>query len=537
MATNAVRLVLPAGGSRWLSIRAADTWGDVQRRAAEAARDTSGGLGLWVSTDKGATWRECQEQELPRKVGATPPEWLRLIPTARGAESRRERPSNLLRICAIGGWFAAAAALLLLPRAAAPAPAARGRGASRHRHTAVLAAPPTPSPPASVAITPKPPFNTAPLPEVRYTPLGSSPKVHSWAARPRPRRRRSTDGTKWDRKSELMAAARQGQYPTPAPPPAVAPRPATPNALGRPRVLLVQYVCFGPKRQPNCADSDLWRFIPAKLMVGPDELPPPSDQTPLPCIQYRAADVKTPRTVARKLLEAGGPKEPAFYAISAANKAAYCLRHGYGMYIAGHEAYQDEVHRARAWGVINSVRNAIKEGWDWVMYIDSDTLITEGSIRIEDIAKEIPAHCNMALTADWNGINGGIMLWRGVEASLPLVEKFWAVGSQRGFNAFHPWTFQLGISTVMNQDPAARAQVHVFPQRKFNSYPPWTPALNNPKTQQWHPGDFLIHFAGCSDQGGRNCEREIKQYVPKVSGLGCGGVADGAPDWSSHRVR
>jgi len=153
------------------------------------------------------------------------------------------------------------------------------------------------------------------------------------------------------------------------------------------------------------------------------------------------------------------------------------------------------------------------------------------------MAKQIPPHCHMGLTYDWNGVNAGIMLWRGSTQALRMLEEVWAKGGQKGFNSFHPWTFQLGIGTVMGQNPAFRKAVHVFPQRTFNSYPPWTPALNNPKTQQWHPGDFLIHFAGCSDQGGRNCATELGKYTSKVRGLGCAGVAEGAPRMLPRHVR
>eukprot|EP01062_Namystynia_karyoxenos_P034315 TRINITY_DN2516_c0_g1_i1.p2 TRINITY_DN2516_c0_g1~~TRINITY_DN2516_c0_g1_i1.p2 ORF type:complete len:437 (+),score=84.62 TRINITY_DN2516_c0_g1_i1:78-1388(+) len=296
-------------------------------------------------------------------------------------------------------------------------------------------------------------------------------------------------------------------HPGPPPPPA------------RPRLLLLQYVCFGQRGGTGCAASDLWRLVPEALGRGPARLPDPwQPPAPLPCVTRR---LEARGSTRRHLLEASGPREPAFYAINVMNKAAYCLRHGYGMRIAGREAYGDVTTRARAWGVIRAIQQAIAEGWDWVLYIDQDTLITEGSIAAHEIAAKVPPGKHLALTSDWNGLNGGIMLWRGSKESQELLRKVWDRGGRPGFSAFHPWTFQLGITTVYSEDSSARRLVHILPQRTMNSYPSWTPGLGNPSVHQWYPGDFNIHFAGCSDQVGRNCEREIKSFVPHVRGLGC----------------
>eukprot|EP01062_Namystynia_karyoxenos_P034316 TRINITY_DN2516_c0_g1_i3.p1 TRINITY_DN2516_c0_g1~~TRINITY_DN2516_c0_g1_i3.p1 ORF type:complete len:449 (+),score=92.02 TRINITY_DN2516_c0_g1_i3:74-1420(+) len=322
----------------------------------------------------------------------------------------------------------------------------------------------------------------------------------------------------------VAAAALPPPPQTPRPPPA-----PLPSTGSRPRVLLLQYVCFGRRGEPNCAQSDLWRLVPEQLTHGPDHLPPPwQPPAPLPCVQPRDGPPPPPVSLSaatrRRLLEASGPREPPFYSVSTANKAAYCLRHGYGMRIAGAEAYSNATDRARAWGVIRAIMIAVTEGWDWVLYIDQDTLITEGSIAVHELGQRVPPHRHMVITRDLNGYNSGVLMFRGTDEALGLLKKFWKKGGSPGFPAFHPWTFQLGIMHVLDQDQSARSITQVLPQRALNSYPPWTPGLGHHDTSaKWHSGDFNVHFAGCSDQTGRDCQRELLQFIPKVRGLGCDG--------------
>jgi mannan polymerase II complex MNN10 subunit len=79
---------------------------------------------------------------------------------------------------------------------------------------------------------------------------------------------------------------------------------------------------------------------------------------------------------------------------------AYANKHGYDL--------QVDYEGPGAWHKLNMIENAInKRRYDWIWWMDFDTLITNKTIKITDIIEEAlqkhknPDMVSMMLTADW----------------------------------------------------------------------------------------------------------------------------------------
>ena len=79
---------------------------------------------------------------------------------------------------------------------------------------------------------------------------------------------------------------------------------------------------------------------------------------------------------------------------------AYANKHGYDL--------QVDYEGSGPWHKLNMIQNAInKQRYDWIWWMDFDTLITNKTIKIADIIEETlekhqdPNSISMMLTADW----------------------------------------------------------------------------------------------------------------------------------------
>ena len=139
---------------------------------------------------------------------------------------------------------------------------------------------------------------------------------------------------------------------------------------------------------------------------------------------------------------------------------------------------------------------------EWVMWIDTDAVVTNRSIVVEDIiaaAESLKSKSDsppmsgdddtldLLVCDDIGGweLNTGVMLWRNTEWSRTMLEKLWAMehlphmrGAEQG---------QL-IKLLRQEDPARRRH-HILHQSAFNTHP-----------KVHHEGLFIIHMMGFSEQ-------------------------------------
>jgi mannan polymerase II complex MNN10 subunit len=86
-------------------------------------------------------------------------------------------------------------------------------------------------------------------------------------------------------------------------------------------------------------------------------------------------------------------------------RTAYANRHGYDLKV-DFDGFKD----AGAWHKLTMIESAIKlERFDWIWWIDFDTLITNTTINVADIIEEAlekhpnPNSVSMIFTPDWCG--------------------------------------------------------------------------------------------------------------------------------------
>lgn len=143
---------------------------------------------------------------------------------------------------------------------------------------------------------------------------------------------------------------------------------------------------------------------------------------------------------------------------------------------------------------------------EWVMWVDTDAVVTNRSVRVEDIitaAESLEHHrspndhstltnprsttLDLLLCDDIGGweLNTGVMLWRNTQWSKDMLKKLWAMehlphmrGAEQG---------QL-IELLRREDPTRRRH-HIFHQSVFNAHP-----------KVHHDGLFMIHMMGFSEQ-------------------------------------
>ena len=179
---------------------------------------------------------------------------------------------------------------------------------------------------------------------------------------------------------------------------------------------------------------------------------------------------------------------------SAANKRRYAELHGYDLIVATEVADRT---RPAAWSKILEVRKYLP-AYDWLMFIDVDTLIMNPNVRLEDIADD---SVDQIIGADHNGVNSGVWMVKNTPWMMWFLDELWAQEHLvRGNYLFHyeqrafhhlfqtvPWSRQKSVKGQKPYPGAATVRAHskIVNQCVFNSLLPW-----------YVSGDFVLHFAG-----------------------------------------
>jgi len=213
---------------------------------------------------------------------------------------------------------------------------------------------------------------------------------------------------------------------------------------------------------------------------------------------------------------------------SVENKREYARRHGYDVQV-GH--FSELTSRPGGWGKIIMIQKAL-ETYDFVFYIDVDTVVMNHSIKVEQM---LPRNKDIAMTEDSSGVNSGAMVIRQSAWSKWFLEEVWRQEwlvhgdypfhwDQRPFHYLlqtKKWVHQFGnripypiedaklckkihCPEVDNADPRRRSEdimnhIQALPQCAMNSFLLWPFSQKNQKRlekSQYIPGDFILHAAG-----------------------------------------
>lgn len=210
------------------------------------------------------------------------------------------------------------------------------------------------------------------------------------------------------------------------------------------------------------------------------------------------------------------------------NKKLYCEKHGYKLHYAddlGEKASGGIKQYAGlppvppeqspcGWGKIFLMLEAMKlyPQATWLFNIDTDAMITNMDIRLEDIvAKHADPNAHVLVPADCNGINCGVMLIKNTPIGKAFLETIVAgMPLYRHWYMFENQLIQdLIVGTHLEEDGIHKTGtfwgrvIRLLPQRIMNSYD----YKNLPKLKgrphyndiigtngQWEEGDFVIQW-------------------------------------------
>ncbi|KAF2792236.1 glycosyltransferase family 34 protein [Melanomma pulvis-pyrius CBS 109.77] len=189
--------------------------------------------------------------------------------------------------------------------------------------------------------------------------------------------------------------------------------------------------------------------------------------------------------------------EKSYVHTSLKNKDHYARRHGYD-FIVDYEAHTD---RGTTYWKFNMMERLIKTGkWDWIWWMDFDTLITNTDIKVADIIEETlknatdPKNIDFLTTHDCNGLNTGSFIVRGHERSIKFLHDIYAI-SDREKTADHGLSEQDAMARLIKSDPISGDRTIQVPQWKLNAFPQEIACFDE-SNEVWKPGMFVIHFAG-----------------------------------------
>ncbi|KAJ4345366.1 uncharacterized protein N0V89_011496 [Didymosphaeria variabile] len=236
--------------------------------------------------------------------------------------------------------------------------------------------------------------------------------------------------------------------------------------------------------------------------------PPPAERKPATAVEKKpsAAVVKqkpapaSPKKPLRVALVTFVTEERSYLHISLKSKDHYVRRHGYDL-IVDYEAHTKD--KGTVWWKFDMIRRLIKKDkWDWIWWLDFDTLITNTDIKVADIIEETlknattPAELDYLFSNDCNNLNLGSFIVRSHERSLKFLDDVYAVeAAVKKADPEAQLSEQDAITKLMEQDPASKKRSTVIPQWMINSFPDEIPCYEEPE-RPWKKGHFLVHFAG-----------------------------------------
>lgn len=135
--------------------------------------------------------------------------------------------------------------------------------------------------------------------------------------------------------------------------------------------------------------------------------------------------------------------------------------------------------RAPTFGKIKLAMSACVGRKDyWLLWSDADALIVNQKKSLLDVVDDA---YDVMVAHDWFMINAGVMLFRCSDWNLSFLER---VYSAREFDKAIALD-QSAFNDFFDKDKEAKAHIKHVPKHLINVY-----------TEEYRPGDFIIHFAG-----------------------------------------
>lgn len=135
--------------------------------------------------------------------------------------------------------------------------------------------------------------------------------------------------------------------------------------------------------------------------------------------------------------------------------------------------------RAATFGKIKLVLAACVSRPDWwLLWSDADALIINQTVPLPTIIDDA---YHMAATEDWLMMNAGVLLFRCSPLTIDFLTRVYADVSFNTARALD----QSALQHYLDSEPEAAAAMRWLPKHAMNVY-----------TEEYRPGDFLVHMAG-----------------------------------------
>ncbi|KAL5121210.1 hypothetical protein ACEQ8H_000678 [Pleosporales sp. CAS-2024a] len=228
-----------------------------------------------------------------------------------------------------------------------------------------------------------------------------------------------------------------------------------------------------------------------------------------------AAETRGPRIALMTFVT----EQRSYLHLSLKNKDHYARRHGYDLILD----YESHTDRAVIFWKFNMAERLIKtRKYDWLWWLDFDTLITNTDTKLEDIIDEElrnatnPHQVDFLFTHDCNGFNAGSFLVRAHDRSLKFLRDSWKIHDDAKALEVH-MSEQDSTVKLLKDDPQSAARVHVVPQWKLNAFPQEIACFDDER-RAWEHGAFVLHFAGAwaHVKGDDPTGQLMKQYEHEI---------------------
>jgi len=182
--------------------------------------------------------------------------------------------------------------------------------------------------------------------------------------------------------------------------------------------------------------------------------------------------------------------------ITWSNKIEYCRKHNYKGIL------QNQTWNYLGFDKIIFIDNLLSSNeYDWILWVDNDTLFTNFNQKIENLIDE---NYHFIICADYGGdVNAGVFLVRnskqGKEYIKYLKNKMYELAP---INKFLFGEEQTAICATY-KDKQFENTIKVIPQKLMNAYP-YSGVYGHPNglndwlgvNGDWQSGDFIIHIPG-----------------------------------------
>lgn len=162
----------------------------------------------------------------------------------------------------------------------------------------------------------------------------------------------------------------------------------------------------------------------------------------------------------------------------------------------------NDIERPASWYKIQLILDEFKHGYDYIMWVDADTLLINNEFKIESILDE---KSEIFISDDILGINCGVMIWKNTENNKNILNKIW--DSTEFINHF--WWEQAAIISVINTNyNNIQSTIKKIPQKILNSYDYNLYANNYEQDKinefllkgQVDENSFIFHLPGVSNE-------------------------------------